>query len=162
MRRLHGALLQLFRRLPTGGRRFVVRRITPSYTVGAVCVVERGDGAILLLRLSYRNQWGLPGGLLRRGEEALDGARREALEEVGLEIEVVGEPAVVVDVEPRRVDVVFRCRPAPGTDVEAVRPLSPEVTDAQWFPESALPELQHEASQALVALARKAPLRARR
>ena len=162
MNRLHSVLLQVFRRLPTGGRRFVVRRLTPSYTVGAICVIERADGALLLLRLSYRNEWGFPGGLLRRGEEAADGARREAMEEVGLDIEIVSEPSVVVEVEPRRVDVVFRCRPAPGADVEALRPLSPEVVEAQWFPGSALPELQHEASQALVALARKAPLRVRR
>ena len=152
--RVHRLLLLLYRRLPTAGRRFVVRRLTPSYTVGAICVVERGDGAVLLVRLSYRNQWGFPGGLLQRGEEAVDGARREALEEVGLEVEVVGEPAVVVDVGPRRVDVVFRGRPAPGTDTDGLRPRSAEIEEVRWFPEASLPELQHEATQALVALAR--------
>ena len=162
MKRVHRLLLLFYRRLPTAGRRFVVRRITPSYTVGAICVVERGDGAVLLVRLSYRNQWGFPGGLLQRGEEAVDGARREALEEVGLQVEVVGEPAVVVDVGPRRVDVVFRCRPAPGTDAEGLRPQSAEIEEVRWFPESSLPELQHEASQALVALARTAVLRGHR
>jgi 8-oxo-dGTP pyrophosphatase MutT (NUDIX family) len=66
--RLHRAALQLYRRLPVKARRRVVRTIAPAYTVGSICVIERGDGAVLLVRLSYRNSWGLPGGLLKRGE----------------------------------------------------------------------------------------------
>lgn len=155
LRRAHLALLLLFRRLPARGRVWVVHRLAPTFTVGAICVVQRDDGALLLIRQSYRQRWGFPGGLLARGEDAADAARREAREEVGIEVEPVGEPAVVVDPDPRRVDVVFRCRIAPGADPSSVRPASPEVVEARWFPADALPELQHEASGALVALARR-------
>ena len=154
LRRLHLALLKMYRRLPTVARVWVVHRLAPTFTVGSICVVEREDGAVLLVRQSYRNRWGFPGGLLERGEAAPDAARRESLEEVGLDVEVVGEPAVVVDPGPRRVDIVFRCRPADGTDPDAVTPTSPEVVECKWFPRDQLPELQHEASGALVALAR--------
>lgn len=152
--RLHEAALALYRRLPVVARRQVVRAISPGFTVGAVCFIERGDGAILLVRLSYRDRWGVPGGLLKRGEAPEDAARREVREEVGLEVELVGEPAVVVASEPRRVDVIFRGRPAPGQDPAAAGPRSPEILEATWFPPDQLPQLQHETSGALVALAR--------
>ena len=111
-----------------------MRTISPAYTVGAVCVIERPDGAVLLERLSYRNSWGLPGGLLKRGEAPGDAALREVLEESGLEVELIGDPAVVVDVVAQRVDVIFRARPAPGADPDAVEPRSPEIVDAGLVP----------------------------
>ena len=153
--RLHRTALQLYRRLPVKARRRVVRTIAPAYTVGAICVIERGDGAVLLVRLSYRNSWGLPGGLLKRGETPEDAARREVKEESSLDVEVVGDPAVVVDAEAQRVDVVFRARPAPGVDPDAAVASSPEIVEVAWFPSDALPDLQHEASGAMVALARR-------
>jgi 8-oxo-dGTP diphosphatase len=153
-RTLHLALLRLFRVLPRRVRLRVVHTLSPTFTVGAICVIERADGAVLLVRHSYRQRWGLPGGLLERGEEAEAGARREAVEEVGIEIELEGEPAVVVDPDARRVDVIFRARPVADADVEHITPRSPEVVEARWFDAAALPELQHETSGALVALAR--------
>jgi 8-oxo-dGTP pyrophosphatase MutT (NUDIX family) len=161
LRRLHLALLKVYRRLPTAARVWVVHRLAPTFTVGAICVVERDDGALLLLRQSYRNRWGFPGGLLEKGEEPPDAAKRETAEEVGLDIEVTGEPAVVVDPGPRRVDIVFRARPVDASAVDDIRPTSPEVVECRWFPPDALPELQHEASGALVALARVSSARPR-
>ncbi|MDP8927921.1 MAG: NUDIX domain-containing protein [Actinomycetota bacterium] len=151
---LHGLFLRFYRRLPTGLRRFVVRRSTPSFSVGSICVIQRDDGAILLVRLLYRARWGFPGGLLKRREHAVEAARREALEETGLDIQVAAAPAVVVAPGPRRVDVVYRCRLSEGCDPDSVRPESPEVVEARWFRPDELPELQHEASQALMALGR--------
>lgn len=152
--RLHHLALDVFRRMPVGARRQVVRSLTPAFTVGAMCFIERSDGTLLLVQLSYRNRWGVPGGLLKRGETPQDAARREVREEVGLEVVLVGEPAVVVESEPRRVDVIFRARPAPGEDPRRAEPRSPEIVAASWFPLGALPELQPETSGALVALAR--------
>ncbi len=149
--RLHLLLLRLYRRLPRRARLFVVHRTTPSFTVGAICVIERADGALLLVRHSYRRRWGFPGGLLQRGEEVAVAACREAREEVGIDIDLVGEPTVVVDPEPRRVDVVFRARCAAP---QAARACSPEIVELAWFPPDELPQLQHEAASALGALAR--------
>ncbi len=156
IRRIHRFALQVFRRLPVRARRRVVRTIAPGFTVGAICLIERADGAVLLVRQSYRRAWGLPGGLLKRGERPEDAARREVDEEVGLAIDLVGEPAVVVDEAARRVDVIYRARPAQGVDAGSADPLSPEITEAGWFPVDGLPELQAETSGALVALARSA------
>lgn len=153
IRRLHLLALRAFRLLPVWARRRVVRTLAPSFTVGAICLIERPDGALLLVRQSYRHRWGLPGGLVKRGERAADAARREVLEEVGLEVELVGEASVVVEPVPRRVDVVYRARPAHSPGEEVV-PTSPEITEARWFAPDQLPELQAETSAALVALAR--------
>ena len=149
---VQAVLLQVFRRLPRRGRLAVVHTLAPSFSVGAMCFIERDDGALLLVRHSYRQRWGVPGGLLNRGEAPHDAACREAMEEVSLAIDLVSEPAVVVDPDARRVDVIFRARPAPGADPAAAEPTSPEILEATWFPPDQLPELQAETSGALVAL----------
>ncbi len=151
---LHLSLLRTYRRLPTWARRRAVRMLSPTFTVGAMCFIERSDGDLLLVRHVYRKRWGVPGGLLDRGEDAADGARREVFEEVGLTIDLLGEPLVVVDPDPRRVDIIYRARPSVDADLDAVAPGSPEILEARWFPRSELPELQHETASALVALGR--------
>lgn len=154
--RLHRFALGLFRLLPVGLRRRVVRALSPKYTVGAMCLIERSDGRVLLVRQTYRNRWGLPGGLVARREPPADAARREVAEEVGLDVELVGEPAVVVEAAFQRVDVVFRARPAPGADPDALRISTAEIRTCEWFDPATLPELQTETASALVALARVA------
>ena len=154
MRALHLTLLRVYRRLPAWARLVAIHALAPSFTVGAICIVERSDGRVLLVRHSYRRRWGFPGGLLKRGEELADGARREVREEVGIDVELLGEPTMVVAPKPRRVDAVYRCRVADGVDPDAARPTSPEILEARWVPRDELPELQHEAAGALVAQAR--------
>jgi 8-oxo-dGTP pyrophosphatase MutT (NUDIX family) len=153
--RLYRQLLKVYRRLPVAARRRIVRWFSPSFTVGAVCFIERSDGALLLVRQVYRHGWGVPGGLLERREAPADAVRREILEEVGLVIDVVGEPAVVVDPVPQRVDLVFRGRVSDGESEDAV-PSSPEIEAAAWFLPDELPDLQFETATALVTLARSA------
>jgi 8-oxo-dGTP pyrophosphatase MutT (NUDIX family) len=156
-RALHLVLLRVYRRLPASWRLRAIHLLAPTFTVGAICVIDRGDDHILLVRHSYRDRWGFPGGLLKRNEQPDVGARREAMEEVGLEVELLGQPLVVVEPSSRRVDLVYRGRPAAGTDLDAVRPRSVEILRAEWHPRNELPELQHEAAGALVALARTLP-----
>ncbi len=152
--RLHRLALRLYRRLPPRARQWVIRAIAPKYTVGAMCLIEREDGSLLLVRHVYRRHWGAPGGLLRRGESPDVAARREALEEVGVDVDLLGEPAVVVEAARQRVDVVFRCcLRDPGA---VPRPCSVEIGEVGWFPREELPDLQRELTAALVAVARAA------
>jgi 8-oxo-dGTP pyrophosphatase MutT (NUDIX family) len=153
---LYTVLLRLYRALPKLLRRWVVRAIAPKFTVGAICFIERPDGALLFVRLAYREAWGAPGGLLKRGEAPADAAVREVREEVGLDIALVGQPAIVVDPVPQRIDVVYRARPLVHADLADVCPRGPEIVEAKWFPPDQLPELQFEAANALVELARSA------
>ena len=151
--RVERPLLQVFGRLPRRVRRLLVRWGAPTFTAGGLCVVQRQDGRILLVRQSYRSGWGLPGGLMARGEVPEDAVRREVREEVGLEVDL-GPPTVVVDPGPRRVDVVFAGRPAGHQDLDALRPTSPEIDEVAWFERTDLPLLQAETVAALAALDR--------
>ena len=147
--RLHGFVLVVFGRLPRRVRRVVVRTIAPSYTVGALCVIEH-DGHIVLIRQRYRNRWGLPGGLLMRNEQPADAARREVREEIGLDVDLVGDPTVVVEPDVRRVDVVYRARPS-GEET-GLTCASPEIVAAEWHSIASLPEVQPETRSAIEAL----------
>jgi ADP-ribose pyrophosphatase YjhB (NUDIX family) len=134
--------------MPRWLRRFLVKRVTPGYTVGAMCMIRRDDGARLLIRHSYRQGWGVPGGLLKRGEPPADGVLRETMEEVGLEVVLEGTPTVFVDPKVRRVDVIFSARPADPARTE-VTISSAEVIEARWFLPEELPPLQPETQNAL-------------
>ena len=99
-----------FGRMPHRVQRWIVRIASPSYTVGALLVLEH-DGAVLVLRQLHREGWTLPGGLLDHGESPAEGVVREAGEELGLTVDLDPErdlPAATL-VEPRsqRVDVIF-------------------------------------------------------
>jgi 8-oxo-dGTP diphosphatase len=151
---LYRVALKVFGALPRRVRRVLVRLGSPKYTVGAICLVRRDDGAILLVRHSYYRLWGTPGGLAKRHERPEVAAVRETFEEVGLRVELVGEPVVVVEPVPHRVDIVFLARPAPGVDPATARPTSPEIEHTEWFPLDRLPSLQVETVTALRALER--------
>ena len=148
---MHRLSLGAYRLLPARVRRRVVRLIAPTFSVGANCVVLDGD-RVLLVRLSYRKRWGLPGGLVARREVPAAAAIREAKEEVGLAVEPTGPPAVVVDADARRVDIVHRCRVAAGADPVSAAPCSAEIVETRWFALDDLPELQRETADALAAV----------
>ena len=126
--------------------------MAPNYTAGAMCLIERDDGALLLVRQVYRDRWGAPGGLMNRRETPEDAARREVLEEVGVRVELIGEPAVVVEEKLQRIDIVYRARLVDPSDQP--RATSAEIGEVRWHPREALPELQSELTKALVAMAR--------
>lgn len=153
---LHRALLGVYARLPRPVRRRAVRILAPSYTVGALGVVHREDGRVALISQRYRSRWGLPGGLLARGELPEVAVVREIREEVGLVVEVIGVPVVVVEPRARRVDIVFETRLSSDTDPDSLAPTSPEIVEAAWFEPASLPELQEETIAAFAALAERA------
>ncbi len=67
-------------------------------------------GRVLVVQ-TKRHKWQLPGGRLRKGEKHWDAARREALEETGLDIELRGLTGVYARHDGSRA-VVFAARVA--------------------------------------------------
>lgn len=107
--RLRIGALRGFRVMPGPVKRQLVRRSTPSYTLGAVCVLVHGEH-VLLLGQPHRPGLSLPGGLLDRGESPETAVAREVAEEIGLRIQA-GDPVMVaVHPDGRSVDVVYRVR----------------------------------------------------
>jgi 8-oxo-dGTP diphosphatase len=101
-------------------------------------IAERPEGGIVLVRRKYPPPgWALPGGFVEAGESAAAAARREFLEETGLEVElaelfhVYSDPAR----DPRgpTLSAVFIGR-APGTPIGA-----DDAAEARVFPLDALP-----------------------
>lgn len=121
------AALSAFRITPGPIKRALVRAVAPSFTVGAVCVLEH-EGEFLVLWQPHRRGWSLPGGLLSRGEDPADAVRREVREEVGLDIDP-GDPVTVrVDALQQGVDVIFRVRLSSKPEIA----LATEARKARW------------------------------
>jgi ADP-ribose pyrophosphatase YjhB (NUDIX family) len=151
-RRVMTRVYAAFGRLPRGLRRRIVRSVSPKFTVGAVCFVVREDGRVLLVRHSYNRRWGTAGGLAKRREPPRIAAVREAREEVGLEVELVGHAAVVVEPVLRRVDVVYLARPVEDAQADRARPTSAEILEVGWFALDDLPDISTETAMAWAAL----------
>src|SRR5690606_28015540 len=133
------AALVAFRMIPGPLKRALVRAGTPSFTVGAVCLIEH-DGEVLLLWQPHRSGWSLPGGLLGRGEEPAEAVTREVAEEVGLTIEPGDIFAVGVHAETQQIDVIFRVRVAERPELS----LATEARKAQWWRLDELDEADRE------------------
>jgi 8-oxo-dGTP pyrophosphatase MutT (NUDIX family) len=104
---------------------------------GVKCVVSNGD-RILLVRHTYGSRdWDLPGGAMKRDEEPLVAARREMLEELGIERaewSKLGEVRKNVD---HRRDTVH-CFRAELASPEVELNLA-EISLAEWFDRDRLP-----------------------
>jgi ADP-ribose pyrophosphatase YjhB (NUDIX family) len=61
----------------------------PRVLAGAAALFRDVEGRVLLVEPNYREGWALPGGTIESddGETPRQGARRETLEEIGLDVE---------------------------------------------------------------------------
>jgi 8-oxo-dGTP diphosphatase len=75
--------------------RINVKRFVSSMgnIVLAGCIIIDNEGRLLLLHRNTpkRKQWETPGGKVREGESAVDAARREAQEELGVSVKITKE-----------------------------------------------------------------------
>lgn len=106
----------------------------------AVLVERRDDGdpepSVLLLRRAVepgRGAWDLPAGYLDPGESFEAAARRETLEEAGIEVELLELTGVYHSAPANAVTAVFRARP---TDAGASVRLDFESSEHAWVPRS--------------------------
>ena len=95
----------------------------PKPVAGAIPVDDQGR--VILLRRGFepgRGLWTFPGGFVDLGESVEEAARREAVEELGMAIEVERLVGVYSRAEDRVVLIVYRARAlgAPHTTPEAV------------------------------------------
>ena len=62
----------------------------PRILAGAAALFRDTEGHVLLVEPNYREGWALPGGTIESddGETPRQGARRETLEEIGLDVEL--------------------------------------------------------------------------
>jgi 8-oxo-dGTP diphosphatase len=69
--------------------------------VGVGVLIKKADKYLLIKRAANPDKglWSVPGGLIEVGERAKDAAVREALEETGLEVELIERLGVVDKIE---------------------------------------------------------------
>jgi ADP-ribose pyrophosphatase YjhB (NUDIX family) len=120
--------------------------ITPK--VGTDAAIVDGDGRLLLVLRTDDRKWGLVAGWVDPNESPYETARREAREEVGLDIRVDGladviwRPASPQNGPHAAVSVVFLCSVVGGT----LTPQPHEVIEARWWHVDDVPawHLNHE------------------
>jgi 8-oxo-dGTP diphosphatase len=99
----------------------VRKLVYPAFGVSAKGIVQRSDGAVLLIRRSPRSRidpscWDLPGGKMDYGERLVDTLVREIREETGLEASVI-RPFYVAHFTSEQfwvTCVTFLCAPVEG------------------------------------------------
>jgi 8-oxo-dGTP diphosphatase len=117
------------------------------------CIICSGSGIglqILLIRRGnepYKGLWALPGGFVDMDEDLHEAARRELLEETGIECnnliqyKAIGTPGR--DPRGRSISVVFTG--LVGIDTIALP--GDDAADARWFPVASLPGLAFDHSK---------------
>jgi 8-oxo-dGTP pyrophosphatase MutT (NUDIX family) len=110
----------------------------PKPAAGVLLERDSADGepsVLLLLRAvdPGRGAWDLPAGYLDPGESFETAARREAREEAGLDVELVGLGGVYHSPAANAVTVVYRARPV---DVDAEVAIDSESSSHAWVARS--------------------------
>ena len=120
----------------------------PFVAVG--CVVRK-DNEFLLVREARMDKglWNQPGGWLDKGENLVDGARREVKEETGLDVQIKGLLGVF--------NLVKRNHPEAKTDIHCVKIIfaaevvggelsfdKDEITEARWFSQEEIERMEKD------------------
>ena len=125
------------------------------YPYAAGAAVTDSKGRLLCVYSPHRGEWETPGGAGEPGENPADTARRETLEESGIECEITGPLcARLMEVDlgfPETLPIpvmTFTARPVGGTelagsDIED----HDEITDLRWFGHDELPTHVREYDQ---------------
>jgi 8-oxo-dGTP pyrophosphatase MutT (NUDIX family) len=72
---------------PSNERRLEPEAVPPGVTIPLSIIVVEVDGSVLMGHNTWRKQWELPGGLVEIGESHVAAARRELLEETGIQVD---------------------------------------------------------------------------
>jgi ADP-ribose pyrophosphatase YjhB (NUDIX family) len=126
--------------------------VTRPHTLGVKVVVRCGE-QVLVVRHTYarRDQWDLPGGFLRPGEDPERALRRELAEELGVDPVAVRAIGIVPSrAERKRERLLAYVADVAGT---AIAPSEAEIALARWVARDALPAGTHRLARRLVARA---------
>ncbi|MGH3089102.1 MAG: NUDIX hydrolase [Rubrobacteraceae bacterium] len=115
----------------------------PAPAVGAAIVEDEKALVTIRAREPYKGKIDVPGGFLELGEHPVDGLKREVMEELDVEVEVLWPPVMFAphtygDDGVHALAIGFRARimsgePSPTDDVAAIRWISSKEVDSLDF-----------------------------
>ena len=122
----------------------VMNSVLPTKRVIAHVVFRDRLGRILLAETAYKEDWELPGGVVDPGETPRAGARREVVEELGLEC-TFGQPALVDWMPPTlgwgdAIEFIYDGGIMPDQVARALVPHDADLRAVHWVPEKEVPQ----------------------
>lgn len=107
-------------------------------TSGALVVIQYMD-EILLVKTTYGYTYGLPGGGIKRGETPINAVRREALEEVGIQLNELHPLPPFITYQEYKEDTVYSFYTIVTSKDFTLDKL--EIDCAEWHPITQIPKL---------------------
>ncbi len=102
--------------------------VTLGVKVAILCQDE-----VLLVKHAYQKTWGIPGGLIERGEHPAEAGAREIHEELSMDLASLNLFGVYLNTREQKIDYVFlytvHIDQKPTFAVDQV-----EIADARWWP----------------------------
>lgn len=134
-----------WKRLPYRVRLSIIRATQRKFTASVGVIITNPDGKVLLLEHILRPGagWGLPGGVIERGEQPEDAARREIREETGIELERV--TMLQIRTLNRHIEFLFRAETSQTAEVK-----SREIKSLGWFDVEEMPAEMSAAQKSFV------------
>ena len=126
---------KIYKALPPNLRWEISYALSDKFLIGLVYFVEKDD-QILLVKHSYQDKWGLPGGWLNKRETLEQSAARELKEELGTGLSDFEILTIRKVPNAQIIDVAVR-----GTiSGDALKTTDAEIESFRFFPRDALPE----------------------
>jgi len=126
---------KIYKALPPHLRWEISYALSDKFLIGLVYFVEKDD-QILLVKHSYQDRWGLPGGWLNKRETLEQSATRELQEELGTGLSDFEILTIRKVPNAQIIDVAVRGR----ISGDAVKTTDAEIESFRFFPRDALPE----------------------
>ena len=116
----------------------------PKKRMGAGCLFLNVHQRVLLVKPNYKDSWEIPGGVVEKNESPRTCARRETLEEIGLDRQV-GRLLLVDYCEqmgdkPESLMFIFNGGILETDEINAIKLQSEELVKFEFFPHDELPE----------------------
>lgn len=122
-------------KIPEPLRLRLIRATQKKFTASAGAVIVDENKKVLLLEHEMRPgpRWGIPGGFLEYGEQAIEALRRELLEEIDLELKNIR--LLHVKIVGRHIEFFFFAEANGAAEIK-----SREIRALEWFAADELPE----------------------
>lgn len=117
----------------------VMRVVQDEFLVGVTGIIFNHKNEVLLVKHTYRGNWSLPGGYIKKGEHPKEALEREIKEETDLIVSADERIKIRTDRETARLDITYS-----GVFVGGEFKPSKEVSEAGFFAFDKLPLIRKD------------------